>query len=166
MNWIQWVGAILLIGGVIIVSSKNTKFAFDRGEIYAILAALLFAFANINDVFLLKHFDPYSYVVFGFLFPGLLLCVIYPKKISLIRPYFSKELFYKIIFLSIIYGINAIAFFAALQIVPNVSQLFTMNSISVVVTVILAIIFLKENNSLIRKLFGSCLSVIGLILVK
>lgn len=42
----QWIGALLLITGVVIVSLNKTKFKLDKGSILALLAGLLFGAAN------------------------------------------------------------------------------------------------------------------------
>ncbi len=161
----QWIGALLLIAGVIIVSLNKTKFKIDKGSVLALLAGLLFGAANVNDRFLVSYFDPYSYVVVGFLFPALLISVIYPKKLAGIKVFLNKKYIYKMMLLCLTYGLSATSFFAALSITDNASQLFSINAFSVITVVIFSILFLKERDFMPRKILGAVLSLVGLLLV-
>ncbi len=161
----QWLGAILIIVGVVAVSLHDARLKFNKGDLFALIAAVLFGLANTNDRYLVKFFDPYSYVVLGFLLPGLLIAIMYPKKLSLMKIYFRKTFIYKMSFLCLLYGLSAVSFFAALQISPNSSQIFTINAFGAVITVGLSIIILRERDYLVRKLFGAIASLAGLLLV-
>ncbi len=165
LNITQWIGALFIILGVIVVSIKNIKLKIGKGDILAFAAAVFFGFANMNDRFLVKFFDPYSYVVVGFLLPGILLAVLNPGKISKIKNYFGKSIIYKMILLFAIYGLSAVTFFSALQIAPNSSQVFSINAFTGVLTVVFAVIFLKEKDYFSRKVLGAVLSLVGLLLV-
>ena len=65
---------------------------------------------------------------------------------------------------TLLYGLSALAFFTALQITPNASLAFAMYAFSGVLTVVLAIILLKEKDYLSRKIVGAVLSLVGLLL--
>jgi len=161
----QWLGALLIIVGVITVSYQNTKSKLNKGDLFALTSAVLFGLANTNDRFLVKFFDPYSYVVMGFLLPGVLIALMNPKKISSLKVYFKKTFIYKMVLLCLLYGLSAVTFFTALQISPNASQVFSISPFGAVVTVALSIIILKERDALSRKLLGAILSLSGLLLV-
>lgn len=161
----QWVGAILIILGVIIISMKSVGKKLNIGDLFALLAAILFGLANTNDRFLVKFFDPYSYVIIGFLLPGLAIAIFNSNKLVNLKIYFKKSFIYKMVILCLLYGLSAVAFFAALQITPNSSQLFSINSFGAIITVILSIIILKEKDLIARKILGVVISVAGLLLV-
>lgn len=161
----QWAGAILIILGVMTVSLKDVRFSLNKGDLFAFLAAILFGLANTNDRFLVKFFDPYSYVILGFLLPGLFIAVLYPKKLSGLNVYFRKNFIYKMIILCFLYGLSAVSFFAALQIAPNSSQVFVVNAFGAIITVSLSIFILKERDYISRKILGAVMSLAGLLLV-
>lgn len=165
LDTMQWLGAMLIIIGVVTVSYKNTKLSLNKGDLFALTAAVLFGLANTNDRFLVKFFDPYSYVVLGFLLPGVLIALMYPKKITNMKVYFKKTFIYKMTLLCLLYGLSAVTFFAALQTSPNASQVFSISPFGAVVTVVLSIIILKERDALSRKIIGAILSLSGLLLV-
>ena len=162
---IQWVGAVLIIVGVVAVSSSKLNLKFNKGDMFALAAAFLFGLANTNDRFLVKFFDPYSYVVLGFLLPGVLIAIFYPKKIVNMKEYIKKTFIFKMLLLCLLYGLSAVAFFAALSISPNSSQIFTINAFGAIITVVLAIVVLKERDYLARKIIGAIVSLAGLLLV-
>ena len=141
-------------------------FRTKLGEIFALTAAVLFGLANTNDRFLVQAFDSYSYVIIGFLLPAIFITGIYPKKILGIGSMFKEKLFLpKLAILCFLYGFAAVTFFQALQITTNSSQLFSINALSGILTVILSIIFLKEYEFIPRKIIGAALSLVGLLLV-
>lgn len=165
LSSLQWLGAILIMVGVAVVYLQKTDSKINRGDLFALGAALMFGIANTNDRYLVEFFDPYTYVIVGFMLPGLLVASLYPRKIVYIKNYFTKAFMPKMFLLCFFNGLAAIAFFTALQLAPNSSQVFTFNTFSAILTVILSIIFLKERDYLARKLLGATLSLIGLILV-
>ena len=161
----QWIGAILLLIGVVIVSLGKTKFKLNKGVVLAMIAGLLFGAANVNDRFLVSYFDPYTYVVIGFLFPAVFISILYPKKLAGIKVMLTKKYLFKMTVLCLVYGLSATSFFAALSMTDNASQLFSINAFTVVTVVIFSIVFLKERDFMPRKLLGALLSLIGLLLV-
>lgn len=161
----QWIGSILIIIGIAIITIKSLKQKISVGDMYALLAAVCFGLANTNDRVLLKLFDPYTYVILSFLLPGIAVAIFNPNKIAGIRNYLNKKVIYKIVLLCSLYGISATAFFAALQLTTNSSQLFAISSFGAVLTVLLAIFILKEKDDIPKKLVGAVVSVIGLLLV-
>jgi len=81
------------------------------------------------------------------------------------KEYIKKTFIFKMLLLCLLYGLSAVAFFAALSISPNSSQIFTINAFGAIITVVLAIIILKERDYLARKIIGAIISLAGLLLV-
>ncbi len=164
-NATQWLGALCIFGGIVIVTGKIKRFTITRYEIFAVIAAIGYGFENTNDRFILKSLHVYPYVFIGFLLPILPSLVFFPKSLGHIKIFFTKKVFWKLLFLCIIYAAGSLMFFVALQKAPNSSQVATINLTSVVVIVLLAVIFLKERAYWPRKIIGAVLSFIGLLLV-
>lgn len=161
----QFIGAGLLLSGVLLVTIKAFKINFNKGELFALLAAVFFGFATTNDRFILKSFNLYPYVALAFIVPPIFMAIAYPKSISKMKVFLEKKILIKMILLCVIYAISSVTFFAALQSSSNSSQITTVNLTSVILTVILSIIFLKERDFLVRKILGAILSFAGLILL-
>ncbi|MDD2823414.1 MAG: DMT family transporter [Candidatus Daviesbacteria bacterium] len=161
----QFFGAALLLGGILIVTLKDFKIQFNKGELFAFIAAILFGFATTNDRLLLQSFNLYPYVSLSFIIPPILIAIVYPKSIGQMKVFLQKNILIKMIILCVIYSVSALTFFAALQSGSNSSQITTVNLSSVILTVILSAIFLKERDSLVKKILGATLSFAGLVLL-
>jgi len=162
----QWLGAVLIFASIYVVTQKSgEKFALTKYDTFSILAAMAFGFANTNDRFMLKTFNLYPYVSIAFIFPAVFTALVKPKHLKSLRVFADKTIFKNMVFLCLFYTVSSLTFFRALQIAPNSSQVVAVNLTSVILTVLLAIVFLKERENLRRKILGAVLSFIGLLLV-
>lgn len=161
----QFIGVSFIFLGVILVNLKSRKFSLGRGEFFALLGAICFGLANSNDRYLLKHFELYSYMAVCFIVPSLVMSCIYHRELEHIKLFLSKKVLKKVLLLCIFYGSAALTFFAALQIGSNSSQIASINLSSVIITVLLSIIFLKEREIISKKLIAAIVSFIGLLLL-
>lgn len=159
------IGALFIFAGIILVSLKSNKFHFGKGDFYGFIAAVLFGFANSNARFILQAFSVYPYMMFVFFTPALLLGIIYPKEIKEAKVFLKGKVLTSICLLSLIYGIANIGFFEALKRGPSSSLVSTIQLLSVIVTVLLAILFLNERKNLLKKLLGTVISFIGLLIL-
>lgn len=161
----QIIGVVLIITSIIIVSYLKTKFRFDKAELAATVAALFFGFATTNDRIALSSMSLYPYVSLAFVAPALFILMLNPSNIYKIKSLAQSRIFTKIFFLCIVYALSAITFFIALQKGTNSSQVATVNLTSVIITVLMAILILKEKENMKRKLFAAVLSFFGLLLI-
>ncbi|MBM3209334.1 DMT family transporter [Candidatus Shapirobacteria bacterium] len=161
----QWPGAILILLGVIIVNLQASRISLKKEDLIALLAAASFGFANTNDRFLLRSFSLYPYVFLAFIVPALFILSLHPRKIKEMAVFLEKKLFVRMLILCIAYAAAAITFFSALQIAPSSSQVATINLTSVIVTVLLALLILKERKNTTNKVIGALISFFGLVLV-
>lgn len=159
----QLFGALLILAGVILVATKKVRVNYGRGELYAILGAIVIGFATTNDRFILKSLNLYPYVSFAFFAPAITMMLIFPKSLNRMRSFLNFNLFAKSILMCILNALAVIAFYTALKLSNNSSQVVTVNLTSVILTVFLGIILLKERDHLERKIFGATLNFIGLI---
>lgn len=161
----QIIGALLVLAGIVIVNLHGIKLQFGKGELYALIAALCFGAAFINDKILLNTFSVNPYLVLNFLFPALATAIIYPKFFMQGKTLLTKSIRLPFLLQCAIFSISVVALFTAIQIAPNVSQVAVINVTNVIVTVLLAVIFLKERNSMGKKILGALLAFMGLLLV-
>jgi len=161
----QMMGTLLIILGVILVNIKSARLTFSKKEIVALLAAASFGFGISNDSFMLKTFNLYPYVFLAFVIPALFIMILNPYTIKNMKVFLKKDVFIKMILLCVLYSIQAILYFSALQISKNSSRIASIGLIGVIVTVLMAIVFLKEKENLAQKLLGAGFSFIGLLLI-
>lgn len=161
----QFIGTFLILLSIVLVNLKSTKISFGKYAWVALLAALFYGVQTTNDRYLLQTFSLYPYVSLAFLLPAILLACTDRHIVKHMQPLLKKNMVGKLILSCAIYALSAITFFAALQISPNSSQVASVNVSSVILTVILGMVILKERGNGIKKVIGAVLSTIGLLLV-
>lgn len=161
---IKSLGTGLIILSIIILY-KNRKFEFDQGFYYALLSAILFGLAVVNDAFILKSYDAISYTPVMSLLPGFVMGAIYQKKLPKIHTVLTGKRFQNIFLLSLFYSIAAVCFYLAIVSGGNASQVSPINRASIIVTVLLAAILLKEREHLLRKFLSAILVTVGVLLL-
>jgi len=161
----QLFGTLLILLSVVLISQRLGKIKLNRGIYYALGMAIFYGLAITNDAYLLKHVDIYSYTAIGFLLPGLFLIVVNPKVLFKLKAFLKGKLFFKMLILDICYGTSAIFFYKAIESGANASQITPILQATVIITVILAAIFLKERDHLVKKFICAVLVTIGVILI-
>ena len=163
----QIIGTLLIIISVIIVSAKPKKFTFKKGEIYALLAALVFGTAFANDAYIIGtyHVDVESHLFFGFVLPAIAMWILRPQATSQMKPFFTRTILLQSLALTLFYATSAITIFLAYDIAKNAAQIAPLNQTSIIIIVILSMVFLKERDNITRKILGALLSFIGVLLV-
>ncbi|MBI2430560.1 MAG: DMT family transporter [Candidatus Levybacteria bacterium] len=161
----QFGGAFLILTGIVVANMKTKMFIFGKTEFLVLVAAACFGFALTNDSFLLKSFSLYPYAFINLIFPAIFLFLLNISKIKDGSFFFKAKFFGRMIVISFLYAVSVLTFFSALQTSGNSSQISAISTVSVIITVILAIIFLKEQENMGKKILGAILSFIGLLLI-
>lgn len=165
-NLIKIMGVILVLGSVVLVSFKRETTQFNRGILYALGSAFCYGVAFANDAFILRQSDVLSYTTLAFLFPGLFILAIKPRILTEMKTLLSASVLSKMALLGLFYSTSAITIYLAYQWGGTASQLAPINQSVVILTVILATIFLNERGQLARKLAGATMAAIGVLLLR
>ncbi|MBL7159915.1 DMT family transporter [Candidatus Microgenomates bacterium] len=165
LSVMQWLGTLLIVAGVTLVNIKSTRLSFSKKEGLALLSAVVFGLSNTNDRFLLKSFKVYPYIFLGYILPAFFVVMLNPYTIRKMKVFLKWQLLKKLLLFSVLFVISGLAFFSALQLVDNSSKVIVINLTPVILTVLLAVVFLKERDNLLEKILGAVLSFIGLLLV-
>jgi drug/metabolite transporter (DMT)-like permease len=161
----QIMGTFFILGSVVLVSMQGAKLSFKKGEILALLAAIFFAAAMINDAFIVKIFDVESYLTFGFFLPALLIWAIHPQKTREIVRIATSSNLWKMVLLATLFGASAVTALLAYTAGNNAAQLGALFQMSTIITVFAAIFLLNERKSLVFKIIAGVISCIGVILI-
>lgn len=165
LSFFQIVGILLVFVGVLTVLWKKRVLKLHRGDWLAIGSAFIYGIAFVSDALIVRTFDPLTFVFMAFLGPGLLLCLIFPKKIKEVKHLVTKDVGYNFFMASILTAINTVTLYTAYKIGRNAAQLSSLNQFSAVIIVVLGILILKERNNLYRNLLGIAISTIGVLLL-
>lgn len=162
----QIAGTLLILSSVVIAFWRSSKFSFHKGSVLALLGSMLFGLGLANDSFIIRAADVPSYFAIALPVSGLLIWGFFPKSSQNMKKILVKtnSLFY-VVLIGFFVSITALTYYLAYQLANNAAQLASINQTSTLLTVILAIVFLKEKTHIIRKILAAVLSVIGAILV-
>jgi len=161
----QFLGTVLIISSIILVSWKRKKIVIGGGIWTALLAAVVMGAAFTNDVFIVSSFDVPSYLTLAFIVPALVVWALYPKSTKAMKLIFEKQNLMQLLVLAVIYSGAAISIFLAYQVGKNASQIAPLNQTSTILTVLLSMIFLGERSDYLKKVIGAVVSFIGVLLV-
>jgi drug/metabolite transporter (DMT)-like permease len=162
----QLIGIGMILLGVVIVSMKNSKVNFTNGMGYVIVASILFGLGLANDKYILNEIEisTFSFMTLGFFLPAVLMLAISPKSLLKMDIFFERKTLVNMVVFTMLYVVQAITFFMAVQEV-DVSMVASLKQLSTVLTVVLAVLLLRERDYLLRKLVGVVISFAGLLLI-
>lgn len=159
------IGVLFIIIGVILTEWKKERLKFNNGAIYVLLAAFFMAVTQTLAYLLLRNFDALSFLVYNSLSVSVLLFIFKPKIVKKFNFYFKINNLVNILFSSLNDGLANIFTFLAYQIGRNALQIGPLGATQIPLTVILAIIFLRERERLNQKIVGSLAALVGSVLL-
>lgn len=158
-------GTVLVLVGVGIVYWKRHSVKFSAGISLALVAAILYGISYVNGFYILRSFDAPSFVVFGSLLPALIIILWQPRVLKKMRFYLIPKNGVLVSVSALFDTLMSVFLYLAYQLGRNASQISPLAATSLVITVILAAIFLRERDDLLRKLLGSTIVVLGIIFI-
>lgn len=165
LNTTQGLGMILILLAVVVINYTKHAFRMSTGAWYAILGAAFFGSAVVVDTLILKVYPAISYLPVGSFFIGIILLVSFPKSFGKLI-HTIRKIDINLILYSTLYTFGALMFYIPLQSGTYVSQLSTVGRVSIIFTVLLAAIFLKERSHIGKKILGAILTTIGIFLIR
>jgi len=165
MSFSKFIGAALILAGVVMTRWKKHKIKLTTGSIYVLLAAFFFACGEIISFFILRDFEVFSFMVCASFLITLTLILAKPRVIKKISFYFKPKRALNVMFTSFNDGLANIFAFVAHQTGRNALQIGPLGATQTIVAVLLAIIILKERDNMLRKIVGATVAVIGAILL-
>lgn len=163
LNTAQYLGILVLFIGLSLAISPK-KWFVDRGAVYANIAAVIIAL----NVVLIKETAPFAsapVLMIAASFPSVFLFPLLMKNPLKRLPAFSKDKFGLKAFSVFIQFLSAYFLVLALQ----KGEVSIVNSIyqgMMVFAVLAGIIFLKERTNIIKKILGSIVALLGVLLLK
>lgn len=165
LNPVQWAGALMILTAIVLVKYERKNFRFNKGVLFALLGTTCYGTAIVFDGFILKSYDTISYLPLMSFLPGIILLLSFPKHIpKLIHDVRTINIHLGLY--SLLYVIAAETFYIPIQNGTLVSQMSAVGRVSIILTVIMAMIVLKERSHLGKKLIGAILTTIGIFLIR
>lgn len=158
------IGTLVIIFGISITQWQK-RLVINRGVLLALLAALFYAVGEIISFYILRDFDAASFTVYASLLPVVTLIFIKPNTIPKLTFYLKPKYAFNIAVVSVNDTLATLFLFFAYQTGRNAAQIAPIMATQTIVTVLLAIVILKERNNMSNKIIGAMTVVAGLILV-
>lgn len=159
------VGVVLILFSVVLVTWHTKKMKFNKGVFFALGMSICYGLGVTTDTFLLRSTNIFSYLTLGFFLPGVFLIILNPKKLLLVTTFLKPKPFFKLALMTSCYGVAALFFFQGIISGGGASGATPVLQTTVIMTVILGAVFLKERDHIIRKIVGALLVVCGVILI-
>lgn len=162
---LQLGGVALILSAVVLVNYQRRGIVFKRGTWYALLGATCYGLAVVSDGYILRTFDTFSFLPIMNILPATVLLIAYPKKLpKLIRD--MRHINRNLIMYSAVYVVAAETFYYPLKNGALVSQMSTIMRASIILTVVLGMILLRERTNVLKKFAGAILTTIGILLIR
>lgn len=160
----QLFGVFCILSAVIIINVTRQKFTVNKGTWLALLGTSAYGLAVVCDSYIVKRYDAVSYLSLICFVPGILISLLYIRRTSALVNAI-RHIDRNLIIFTFLYSIQALSFYIALSIGALVSEISSLSRASIVLTVILATIFLKETKHLPRKIIAAILTTAGILLI-
>ncbi len=158
-------GTALVIAGIVVIFYRKgqNKFEFNKGTLFALATAFCFGAGFVIDAYVLQktNIDPRSYTIVSFGLPAFTLLLFRPKSIKNVALFADPIRLRNIAFNGLFYGSSVLGIYFAYSISNNAAQIGPLGQTSVLFSIALAYIFLKERDNVVQKLLGSILVIAG-----
>jgi len=159
-------GTVIILAATLLVVNLKNGFKFNKGVVYTLLMALFAGLAIVVDSANVQHYNVIAYNTITNCLSGFVILAFAPRSLGQWRHFIKPNFLAKMLPLAVFSVTQGLMYLTALTYGGNTAQVGTIRQSSVIVTVLLAVIFLKERNSLGRKLIAAILVTIGVILLR
>ncbi len=160
----QIVGVLLIFASVGMLAERKGKLKLDRGILLGLLTGVLFGFATADWAWVGRHADAASWTALSFLGPSLVVLATHPKAVKEMKPFLSGTKLIRMALLGVFFSISAVTLLLAYQ-RGNVSLVAPLQQTTIIVTIILAVIFLHERSRLWLKTAAATICFLGVLLI-
>lgn len=158
----QLIGITLVLLGSVIINIKKTRWKLSKGHIFAMLGAMMFGGAFVNDAFILVNYSSIpSYMVIAFALPAFISLAIRPSSIRNLSKFLLPKEFLSILFCALIYAFAAITVFSAIKIGGQPAIVNMLRQSGLLFTVMLSYFLLSEKDNMKNKVIAVLLAVSG-----
>lgn len=162
---IKFIGAMLIIFSNVFIFYKKGEISFNKYVLLGVLANLAFTVALFLDVNISESFNLPFYAALTLIIPALLIMFFERTKPSEIKNEWMKGNKKAIAITASTWAIAIIAQLRAYQL-GNVTIIAPLCALTVILSVIVGYLFLKEKDNLIKKIIAAILIIISIILIK
>lgn len=161
---VQLFGVALVFLSVGLLVERKSKITLDTGTLLGLATGMLFGIATALWAYVGRNTDVPSWTAVSFLGPAILVLLLRPRTVFKMKPFFSGSVLVKMLLLGVIYSISSLASLLAFT-KGNVNLVAALQQTGIIVTTLLAIVFLKEHTRLWRKGIAAAVCFIAVLLI-
>ncbi len=163
LSLIQLTAAMIILGAsILVLLPQRSKTAYSAlGFMLAGIFAAVYGLATIVDRILFSVVDVISYLSIALLVQGLILVLLYWKRMKKTKELFRKDNFVPFAGDVLFFVPSIVLLLEAIKRTDNLSLLSALLPLSIVLSVVLAAIFLRERDYLGHKVCGAFLAACG-----
>lgn len=158
------VGALLILFANILVFYKKGNFTWNKYYFYNIIANLSFAIGITLDIGISNQFNLPLYIGITLCSSSILIFIFENIKIKEVIDEYKKGDKKAIIIVSVLDGVTSLLMLRAYQL-GSVTLIAPLCSLKTILNVFAAHAFLKENDSLLKKVIAALIIVLGVTLI-
>ncbi len=158
-------GTILILAATFLVVNLGKGFAINKGLLYTLVMTFFAGLAIVADSANVQQYDVFTYSAYSNFLSALFIFAFYPKSLRQWKHFVQPGFLVKMLPLAVFSATQGVLYLMALTYGGNTAQVGTIRQASVIVTVLLAIIFLNERGNLGRKLLAAVLVTAGVFLL-
>lgn len=163
---LKLLASILIIAGVMLVEWRpKQSFTINRGALYVLIAAIAYATGEILSFYVLRDFDSTSFLIYCSFLSSIIILAMNRNLLQKLTFYAKPKNLGNIVLVSINDTLATLFLFNAYQLGRNALQIGPLMATQTIVTVVLALLFLRETDNMIQKVVGSLVAVAGTILM-
>jgi drug/metabolite transporter (DMT)-like permease len=162
---LQVVGSILIFVGVGFLVKNISKVFKDKGTLLGLLTGLMFGIAITAWSYVGRHTDTLSWAAISFIGTALVAFLVRPKSVQKMKPLLRPRVLATLLLLAVFYGVGSLAMLFAYK-EGAFAIISPLRQTSIIVTVLLALVFLpQERNRIRRKVIAALLCAVGVVLI-
>lgn len=158
-------GAIIILVGIAITLHDKKKFTINKGVVFVLFAAFLYGMSDINGYYLLRTINATNFLIYSEFLPVIALLIIQPTVIKKLHYYLQAGIATKALLLSFCDAVGSLALFLSYQAGGKASVIGPLSATRVLVTVVLAMVILRERNNIRNKIIGAIITLCGVVLL-
>ena len=159
------IGAILILIGNVMVLYKKGKFEFNKYVVFGVLGNLASSIGISVDVGISDKFNMPIYVAFTLIIPSLLILLVDKINTSDVLNELKEGNKKAILLVSSSWGIMIIGMLRAYQF-GSVTTIAPIASVTTIINVFVAYFYLKEKDSLLKKVLAALIVISGIVLIQ
>lgn len=160
----QIIGAFLIFFSIAILGYSKKSLKFSKGILLGLLTGLIYGVAVALWAYVGRGSDVASWTAISFAGPSLVVLIAYPRSVKHMKSFLSGAKLIRMALLGVTFSIGAVTLLTAYN-KGDVSAVAPINQTSIVITTLLAIIFLKERDHLPKKILSAVVCFIGALLI-